>query len=56
MQDKVWYKSKTVWAGAIIALVGILEVLGIAIPTELVISLASGLGIVGIRQAIGNKK
>ncbi len=56
MQDKEWYKSKTVYAGVIIALYGVLSALGIELPTELIITLASALGIVGIRQAIGNKK
>ena len=55
MKDKEWYKSKTIWSGVIIAVYGILSALGISLPTELVISLASALGIVGVRQAIGNK-
>ena len=32
MEDKAWYKSKTVWAGLIIATVGILKALGIDVP------------------------
>ena len=44
--------SKTVWAGLMIAGVGVLSYFGINIPTELVISIASGLGIVGLRDAI----
>ncbi len=55
MKDKPFWKSKTVYAGVIIALYGVLSALGIELPTELIITLASGLGIVGIRQAIGNK-
>lgn len=56
MKDKEWYKSKTIWAGVIIVAYGIATAAGITLPTELIITLASGLGIVGIRQAIGNNK
>ena len=55
MKDKVWWKSKTVYAGLIIALYGVLSALGVELPTELIISLAGALGLVGVRQAIGNK-
>ena len=52
--DKEWYKSKTVWAGVIIALYGIFS--GQLEPyKEIIISIASGLGIVGIRAALPKK-
>ena len=52
--DKEWYKSKTVWAGVIIAVYGIFS--GQLEPyKEIIISLASGLGIVGIRAALPKK-
>ena len=53
--NKKWYMSKTIWSGLIIVSYGILSACGIVLPTELIISLASGLGVVGIRQAIDNK-
>lgn len=56
MKDKEWYKSKTVYAGIIIALYGVLSALGVELPTELIISLAGALGLIGVRQAIGNKQ
>ncbi len=54
--DKEWYKSKTIWAAGIIALVGILNAMGIDVPTDLVITLAGALGVYGIRDAIGKNK
>ena len=54
--DKEWYKSKTIWAAAIIALVGVLNAMGIEVPTDLVITLAGALGVYGIRDAIGKNK
>lgn len=56
MKDKVWWKSKTVYAGIIIALYGVLSALGVELPTELIISLAGALGLIGVRQAIGNQR
>ncbi|KKM14718.1 hypothetical protein LCGC14_1703310 [marine sediment metagenome] len=56
MLDKDWYRSKTIWAGLIIAGYGIATAAGVSLPTELIITLTSALGLVGIRQAIGNKK
>ena len=53
--NKKWYQSKTVYAGLIIAAYGILFSVGIELPQELVISIASGLGIIGIRSAIDQK-
>ena len=53
---KDWWKSKTIWAGIVIAAVGTLRALGYGdfIPMEIVYALASALGLVGIRQAIDN--
>ena len=55
MLDKDWYKSKTIWAGLIIAAYGVASAFGVELPAELIITLASALGVVGVRQAIGNK-
>ena len=56
MRDKEWYKSKTIWAGVVLVVYGVLSAAGMNLPTELIITLASGLGLVGVRQAIGNKQ
>lgn len=52
--EKNWYASKTVIAGLIIALYGIAIQAGIDLSPykELIISLATGLGIIGIRSAL----
>ncbi len=50
--EKEWYKSKTILAGVVIVAYGVLAHFGIDLPTELVLSIASGLGLVGIRDAI----
>ena len=56
MQDKPWYQSRTIWAGVIIAGYGIAsQFVDLSAYTELIITVASGLGIVGIRGALGNK-
>lgn len=58
MEDKIWWKSRTVWAGIIIAAYGIINGLGLANLEpykELIISIASGMGIIGIRAALPKK-
>ena len=52
MDSKAWYKSKTIWAGVIIAATGMLRYLGVPVPTELILSLAGAFGVYGIRDAI----
>ena len=54
--EKKFYQSKTMWAGIIIAAWGVLTACGVELPTELIISLAGALGIVGLRTAIDQKK
>ena len=52
---KEFWKSKTIWAGVIIVAYGIINATGLIdlTPyTEIIITLASGLGIVGIRTAL----
>lgn len=52
--EKEWYQSKTVYAGLIIAVYGILSALGVNLVPykEVIISVATGLGLVGIRSAL----
>lgn len=51
---KQWYMSKTIWAGIIIAGYGILSACGVNLPTELIVTLSTALGVVGMRQALSN--
>lgn len=50
IQNKDWWKSKTVWAAVAAAAVAILQGMGIAVPNE-VYALLGALGIYGIRSA-----
>ena len=51
---KNWYESKTVWAGMLILAYGIASAIGVDLVPykELIISIAGGLGLVGIRNAL----
>ena len=55
---KPWYQSRTMWAGVIIAGYGISVAIGLPVEQykEAIIALASGLGLVGIRGALPDKK
>jgi len=57
MKDKQWYMSRTVWGGLIIAAYGVLVAIGIDISAykEAIISIATGLGIIGLRAALPTK-
>lgn len=52
--EKAFLKSKTIWAGLIIMAYGVLTAVGVDLSayTEAIITVASGLGIVGIRDAL----
>lgn len=56
MEQKQWYKSKTIWAGIIIAGTGVLAYFGINVPVELIVTVAGAFGIYGIRDAIDKNK
>ena len=49
---KEWWQSKTVWAGIVIAVVGLARVFGLELPTDIVVTIAGGFGLVGIRDAL----
>ena len=57
LPDKPWYMSKTVWAAVIIAVYGISSQAGLDLSQykELIISLATALGVVGIRGHLGKQ-
>ena len=48
--------SKTVWAGLIIAGVGIANYFGINLPLEVIYSICAALGLYGVRDAIDKNK
>jgi hypothetical protein len=52
MDSKNWYASKSIWAGVIILVIAIAKQVGIDLPVETILTIATGLGIVGLRQAI----
>ena len=54
--DKPVYMSKTIWAGVAIAVIGIFQFYGVNLPYELIFTLLSGVGVVGVRQAIAANK
>ena len=55
--EKNFLTSKTVWAGLVIAGVGIAQSLGLPVPyIEAILSIAGGLGLYGIRDAIDKNK
>ena len=54
--DKNPLTSKTVWAGIIIALVGIGNAFGMNLPMEVIYSICAALGLYGVRDAIDKNK
>jgi len=51
MAGKKWYMSKTFWGAALVVLGGALSAAGY--PSEFIVALGAGFGIVGIRDAQG---
>ena len=56
MRDKPLWKSKTIWSAVFLAVIGVLKFYEVDAPYELLYTLAGSVGLVGIRQAIGNQK
>lgn len=56
--EKVWYKSKTVWTAIVVAVIVILQELGIQIPVsyEVIYGVLAAFGIFGVRDAVGKIK
>jgi len=55
--EKPFLASKTVWAGLVIAAIGVLEAFGVPVAySEALISLAAGFGLYGLRDAISKNK
>lgn len=54
IQDKAWYKSKTVWTAVIAGVVGVLEAAGlVAQVPDVVWTLLASFGLYGVRDAVG---
>ena len=51
---KNWYNSKTIWSGVAIAVIGVFAAFGVDLGPfkEAIIAIASGLGLIGIRDAL----
>ena len=54
--DKNPLTSKTVWAGLIIAVVGVANYFGLNLPLEVIYSICAALGLYGVRDAIDKNK
>lgn len=55
MQDKPFWKSKTIITAVVILGVGIAQYFEVNLPYELVYSVCATVGLVGVRQAISKK-
>ena len=58
MEDKHFLKSRTVWAGLILLGYGVATAFGADLSqyTEVILTIAGGLGIVGLRGVLGKQK
>ena len=56
LEDKEWWKSKTLWSAVAIFGVSVAKYYGLELPYEPIIGLLSALGIWGVRDAIGQNK
>ena len=54
IQDKQWWKSKTIWTSIVVCGVSIAGEFGIVIP-ESVFCVLAALGLYGVRDAVGKK-
>ena len=57
MKDKPWWQSKTVLAGIVIAVIGILNGLDVSVQyVETIYAVAGAFGLYGLRDAVGKNK
>lgn len=56
MQDKIWYKSKTIYAALGVVVIAVLQALGYGEYSEILYAGAGAFGIYGIRDAVGKLK
>ena len=56
MKDKEWWKSKTIWTGAAMVIVGVADgIFGIELHVESVLPVLMGLMAIFLRQGISNQ-
>ena len=55
IQDKSWYKSKTIWTALAVCAVSVAGEFGIVIP-ESVFGILGALGLYGVRDAVGKNQ
>ena len=55
IQDKSWYKSKTIWTALAVFVCSVAPELGIEIP-ESAFGVLGALGLYGVRDAVGKNK
>jgi|TARA_B100000959_G_scaffold138125_1_gene145214 hypothetical protein len=51
MQNKEWYKSKTIWTSIVVCAVSVAGEFGVVIP-ESVFGVLAALGLYGVRDAV----
>ena len=54
IQDKQWWKSKTIWTAVAVCVSSIAGEFGVEIP-ESVFGVLAALGLYGVRDAVGKK-
>jgi len=52
--EKAWYLSKTIWAGIILIVLGVARGIYQKDISQLAVLVAQGLGIIGLRDFLGN--
>ena len=54
IQDKQWWKSKTMWTAIVVCISSIAGEFGVEVP-ESVFGVLAALGLYGVRDAVGKK-
>ena len=54
IQDKAWYKSKTIWTAIVVCITSIAGEFGFEVPQS-VFGVLGALGLYGVRDAVGKK-
>lgn len=53
MQDKPAYESKTIWAGVLIIILALIQLVGVGeLDLKIITELLVGVGFVGLRQSV----
>ena len=54
IQDKQWWKSKTIWTAIVVCITSIAGEFGVEVPQS-VFGVLGALGLYGVRDAVGKK-